>query len=105
MLHRLLLPAPTSAMSRPPSREEEEIAEALRASRNALAMFAVFSGFLSLRLIPSLYVRQVYDRVLTSRNETTLLALTPLLLDGYASQVHAGSDPSPYARRVQRAGG
>jgi ATP-binding cassette subfamily C exporter for protease/lipase len=35
-------------------------------------------------LVPSLYMLQVYDRVLASRNEITLLMLTLMMLGGYA---------------------
>lgn len=42
---------------------------------------AAFSGFVNLLMLaPSIYMLQVYDRVLASRNETTLLVLTVLLL-------------------------
>ncbi|WP_202961152.1 type I secretion system permease/ATPase [Candidatus Symbiobacter mobilis] len=45
---------------------------------------AVFSGFLNLLMLtPSLYMLQVYDRVLGSRNETTLWVLTLLALGIY----------------------
>ena len=45
----------------------------------------VFSAIINLlALVPSLYMLQVYDRVLASRNEITLLMLTLLMLGGYA---------------------
>ena len=54
---------------------------ALGGLRNAFITVAVFSGFLNvLMLAPSLYMLQIYDRVLGSRNETTLWVLTLLLL-------------------------
>lgn len=45
----------------------------------------VFSFFINaLMLVPAIYMLQVYDRVLASRNETTLLMLTLLILALYA---------------------
>lgn len=41
----------------------------------------VFSAIINLLMLaPSLYMLSVYDRVLTSRNETTLLMLTLIML-------------------------
>lgn len=49
--------------------------------RGALAALAAFSGCINLLLlVPAMYMLQVYDRVLTSRNEGTLLALSALLV-------------------------
>ena len=54
-----------------------EIKQALVASRSALRSVAAFSGVINLlMLVPSLYMLQVYDRVLSSSNEVTLLMLT-----------------------------
>ena len=62
----------------------DEMQLALRKLRNAFITVAVFSGFLNiLMLTPSLYMMQVYDRVLGSRNETTLWLLTLLLVGVY----------------------
>ena len=60
---------------------QDELKAALRKLRGAFITVAIFSGFLNmLMLAPSLYMLQVYDRVLTSRNETTLVFLTLLLV-------------------------
>ena len=70
-------------MTPPPasSAPAAEMRLALQSLRTALITVAVFSGFLNvLMLAPSLYMLQVYDRVLGSRNETTLLVLTLLLV-------------------------
>ena len=49
--------------------------------RRALGALALFSGCINLLLlVPAVYMLQVYDRVLSSRNEGTLLALTVLLV-------------------------
>ncbi|MDT7514281.1 type I secretion system permease/ATPase [Rhodoferax mekongensis] len=56
----------------------------MRQLRSAFVTVAVFSGFLNLMMLaPSLYMMQVYDRVLGSRNETTLFVLTLLVLGAY----------------------
>ena len=61
-----------------------ELATTLRGLRGTFATVAIFSGFLNvLMLAPSLYMLQVYDRVLTSRNETTLAFLTILLVGAF----------------------
>jgi len=61
-----------------------DLAVAIRSLRGAFITVAVFSGFLNvLMLVPSLYMMQIYDRVLGSRNETTLWALTLLVLASY----------------------
>lgn len=58
-----------------------EMKLALGKLRGALVTVGVFSGFLNLLMLaPSLYMLQVYDRVLTSRNETTLWVLTGLMV-------------------------
>ncbi|WNO04898.1 type I secretion system permease/ATPase [Rhodoferax mekongensis] len=62
----------------------DELKHALRQLRSAFVTVAVFSGFLNLMMLaPSLYMMQVYDRVLGSRNETTLFVLTLLVLGAY----------------------
>jgi len=56
-----------------------EVREALAASRAAFTMTGVFSFFINLLMLTApLYMLQIYDRVLTSRSESTLVALTVL---------------------------
>ncbi len=63
---------------------KNEIAEALSHSKGAFKTVGVFSAIINLlMLVPALYMLQVYDRVLTSRNETTLLMLTLIVLVAY----------------------
>ena len=72
-------------MAQPPDTIADELKQALRQLRSAFVTVAVFSGFLNLMMLaPSLYMMQVYDRVLGSRNETTLLVLTVLVVGAYA---------------------
>lgn len=52
--------------------------------KGAFKSVAVFSAIINmLMLVPSLYMLQVYDRVLGSSNETTLLMLTLMMLVAY----------------------
>ena len=56
-----------------------DLGTALMASRGAFFMIGVFSFFINLLMLTApLYMLQVYDRVLTSRSESTLIALTVL---------------------------
>lgn len=58
----------------------DEIAAARRASGRALALAFLFSVFVNLLMLTApLYMLQVYDRVLASRSEPTLIALTALM--------------------------
>jgi ATP-binding cassette subfamily C protein len=67
----------------------KELTEVRRRSRGALVATFVFSVFVNLLMLTSpLYMLQVYDRVLVSRSEATLIALSVLataflfLIDG-----------------------
>ena len=69
----------SSAQSNP-----SELSAAFKKLLSAFYTVAAFSGFLNLLMLsPSLYMLQVYDRVLGSRNETTLWVLTLLLIGIY----------------------
>lgn len=58
-------------------KKTNEIIEALRVHRKAFVAVAAFSFVINfLYLTPSLYMLQVYDRVVTSRSELTLLFLS-----------------------------
>jgi ATP-binding cassette, subfamily C, bacterial exporter for protease/lipase len=61
-----------------------ELAQAITSFKSAFKTIAVFSAIINvLLLVPSLYMLQVYDRVLASRNETTLLLITIMLVAAY----------------------
>ncbi len=63
---------------------KNEISEALVSFKSAFRTIGVFSAIINLlMLVPSLYMLQVYDRVLQSQNTTTLLMLTFLMLGAY----------------------
>ncbi len=69
------------ALFKPPA---NEIAQALAEFKGAFRTVGIFSAIINLMLlVPSLYMLQVYDRVLASRNETTLLMLTLMVLGAY----------------------
>lgn len=58
-----------------------EIFAALMRYKRQLGSVAVFSGAINLLyLAPAIYMLQIYDRVLTSQSESTLVALTVLVL-------------------------
>ncbi|MHA4867737.1 type I secretion system permease/ATPase [Duganella sp. PWIR1] len=61
-----------------------EIAKVLLTFKRAFMTVGAFSAISNLlMLVPSLYMLQVYDRVLGSRNELTLLMLTLMMLVAY----------------------
>ena len=63
---------------------QNEIAQTLAGFKGAFRTVGIFSAIINLlMLVPSLYMLQVYDRVLGSRNETTLLMLTVMMLVTY----------------------
>lgn len=67
-----------------PQIPQNEIAQALTSFKSTFRTVGVFSAIINLiMLVPSLYMLQVYDRVLPSRNETTLLMLTLIMLGAY----------------------
>jgi ATP-binding cassette subfamily C exporter for protease/lipase len=64
--------------------DKTEIGRTLLAFKRTFITIGVFSAIINLlMLVPSLYMLQVYDRVLASRNEITLLMLTLLMLGAY----------------------
>lgn len=63
---------------------KNEIEQALISFKSTFVTVGVFSAVSNmLMLVPSLYMLQVYDRVLPSRNEFTLLMLTLMMLGAY----------------------
>jgi len=64
--------------------KNNEIDQALIAFKSTFYTVGVFSAIINmLALAPSIYMLQVYDRVLASHNEVTLLMLTLVLLGTY----------------------
>ena len=73
--------SPASAGASARAGAPNELVEALRAFKQAFRSIGVFSAVINLlMLVPSIYMLQVYDRVIVSRNETTLLMLTLIML-------------------------
>jgi len=67
------------------SKTRSELDEILWSLRRFFLIAGVFTFFVNaLMLVPSLYMMQVYDRVLNSRNEMTLLMITLITLGMYA---------------------
>jgi ATP-binding cassette subfamily C exporter for protease/lipase len=63
---------------------QDEIAQALVTFKGAFRTVGIFSAIINLlMLVPSIYMLQVYDRVLPSRNEITLLMLTLMMLGAF----------------------
>lgn len=63
---------------------KNEITEALMEFKKIFITIGVFSAVINLlMLVPSFYMLEVYDRVLASRNEYTLLMLTLMMLGLY----------------------
>ena len=63
---------------------QNEIVKILLEFKSAFKSVGVFSAIINLlMLVPALYMLQVYDRVLASGNETTLLMLTLMVLAAY----------------------
>ena len=66
------------------SRKLTRVISLFQPLRHILLTLILFSMVLNvLMLAPSLYMLQVYDRVLTSQNKFTLLALTLIILLAY----------------------
>jgi ATP-binding cassette, subfamily C, bacterial exporter for protease/lipase len=62
-------------------REKNELSAALELSRSGFKSVAAFSLVINvLGLVPAIYMMQVYDRVMASRSESTLLVLTLLVI-------------------------
>jgi ATP-binding cassette subfamily C protein EexD len=61
--------------------QKTELFQALKTAKNYFVTAAIFSaGINILMLVPSLYMLQVYDRVVTSGSESTLLMLTLIMM-------------------------
>lgn len=63
------------------NKEKTEIQKALLSVKHSFISIGVFSFFINiLMLVPALYMLQVYDRVVTSRSEETLVMLTLIVV-------------------------
>lgn len=64
---------------------QSELSKSLKGTKPAFIMLLFFSSVINmLMLAPAIYMLQVYDRVLASRNTTTLLMLTLLIIGLYS---------------------
>ncbi len=79
-----IAPRGAPALPMPKRPEPPEVARALLAMRRIFATAGAFSFCINvLMLAPSLYMMQIYDRVLMSRNGMTLFMLTLIILGVY----------------------
>ncbi len=63
---------------------QNEVAQVLASFKKTFRNIGVFSAVINmLMLMPAIYMLQLYDSVLTSRNEMTLLMLTLIVLGAY----------------------
>ncbi|WP_297324708.1 type I secretion system permease/ATPase [Nitrosomonas sp.] len=63
---------------------QNEVAQVLASFKKAFRNIGVFSAVINmLMLMPAIYMLQLYDSVLTSRNEMTLYMLTLIMLGAY----------------------
>src|SRR5579864_4986070 len=66
---------------------DDPVSRGLRESRRRMVGIAVFSGVINLLMLSgSLYMLQVYDRVIPSRNVATLFGLSSMVLFAYLMQ-------------------
>ena len=73
----------------------------LRASARRLGAVAIFSGVINLLMLSgSLYMLQVYDRVLPSRNVATLAGLSAMVLIAYLFQAYFEAARSRMLSRI-----
>ncbi|MFZ3360699.1 MAG: type I secretion system permease/ATPase [Xanthobacteraceae bacterium] len=80
---------------------DDLIADQLRGSARRLGAVAIFSGVINLLMLSgSLYMLQVYDRVLPSRNVATLLGLSAMVLIAYSFQAYFEAARSRMLSRI-----
>ena len=66
--------------------KESELKSAIMQSKKSFIIVGLFSLFINiLMLVPPLYMLQLYDRVLTSRSEDTLIMLTAIVVVLFAT--------------------
>ncbi|PHS29967.1 MAG: hypothetical protein COA95_10145 [Methylophaga sp.] len=64
--------------------QKNEIIEVISGYKSVFITIGFFSAIINVMLlIPALYMLQVYDRVLASQNQTTLLMLTLMIVVAY----------------------
>jgi ATP-binding cassette subfamily C protein EexD len=82
---RLPIVSKPNPRQRQAAQVEDELRDALKASRGSFFYAGLFSLFINmLMLLPAIYMLQVYDRVLSSSSLSTLAALTILVVVLYA---------------------
>lgn len=80
---------------------DDLVTQQLRASAHRLGAVAIFSGVINLLMLSgSLYMLQVYDRVLPSRNLATLFGLSAMVLAAYIFQAYFEAARSRMLSRI-----
>ncbi len=83
------------------SAPEDLVGIELRATARRLGAVAIFSGAINLLMLSgSLYMLQVYDRVLPSRNVATLVGLSAMVLVAYLLQAYFEAARSRMLSRI-----
>ena len=88
--------------------KDSEVFAALKICAPAFAGVAIFSAVINvLMLTGSIYMLQIYDRVLSSRSVSTLVGISLIVLAAYVLQgtldTHPLQDAGPHRRTVRRA--
>jgi ATP-binding cassette subfamily C protein PrsD len=79
--------APNPSAAQPSQEADDPVSRGLRESARRMIGIAVFSGVINLLMLSgSLYMLQVYDRVIPSRNLATLFGLSLMVLLAYVVQ-------------------
>ena len=92
-------PLGETGMSSSPT--DDLVTQQLRASAHRLGAVAIFSGVINLLMLSgSLYMLQVYDRVLPSRNLATLFGLSAMVLAAYIFQAYFEAARSRMLSRI-----
>ena len=87
--------------------ESSEVFDALKVCLPSFGGVAIFSAVVNiLALTGSIYMLQLYDRVLSSRSISTLIGLSLIVLAAYVLQggldAHSRQDAGPHRRAVRR---
>src|ERR1700757_4267635 len=97
--HTSSLSAAALSLSSPGA--DDPVSRGLRESRRRMVGIAVFSGVINLLMLSgSLYMLQVYDRVLPGRNVATLAGLSAMVLVAYLFQAYFEAARSRMLSRI-----
>lgn len=93
--------APQPLLGGPPREPQDVVTAALASARQRIVSVAAFSGAINiLTLSGSIYMLQVYDRVIPSRNFATLIGLSVILVAAYLLQGYLDAARSRMLARI-----